>query len=146
VKADRLNPYNAAPAAVKPLMELDRYLKGCGLENALIELVKMRASQINGCAFCLDLHSKDAREAGETEQRLYLLSGWREARVYSERERAALSWTEALTNISSVHVSDAIFDEVREHFSDKEIADLTSLIGLINSFNRIAISLRYQHG
>lgn len=146
MKTDRIDAYSAAPDAMKPLMALDKYLKQCGLEHELIELVQMRASQINGCAFCLDLHSRNARKAGETEQRLYLLSGWREARVYSDRERAALAWTDALTNISSAHVSDALFDEVRAHFTEKEIADLTTLIGLINAFNRLAISLRYQHG
>ena len=106
----------------------------------------MRASQINGCAFCLDMHSKDARENGETEQRLYLLNAWREATLYSPREQAALAWTEALTLVASNHVDDALFEEARAQFTDAELTNLTTLVGLINAWNRLAISFRYQHG
>ena len=112
---------------------------GCGLEANLLELIKVRASQINGCAFCLDMHTKDARAAGETEQRLYALSAWRETPFYSERERAALAWTEAVTLISE-GVSDTLFQEVRQHLSEKELVDLTWAVVAINGWNRVAIS------
>ena len=105
----------------------------------------MRASQINGCAYCLHVHSTDARRAGETEQRLYLLDAWHESPLYTARERAALAWTEALTRIAETHAPDAIYEEVRRHFADKELVDLTTLIGLINLWNRLAIGFRYQH-
>src|SRR5919198_2756433 len=105
----------------------------------LLELVKMRASQINGCAFCLDMHSKDARARGESEQRLYLLNAWREAPFYTERERAALAWTEAVTLITDGHVPDDVYDEVRAHFSEKELADLTLAVATINAWNRLSI-------
>ena len=146
VKADRINPYTAAPDAMKAMRGVEDYIHGCGLEHSLIELVKMRASQINGCAFCLDMHSKDARENGETEQRLYLLNAWREATLYSPREQAALAWTEALTLVASNHVDDALFEEARAQFTDAELTNLTTLVGLINAWNRLAISFRYQHG
>lgn len=146
LKADRINPYEAAPDAMKAFWNVEKYIRQCGLEASLVELVKMRASQINGCAFCLDLHSMDARKAGESEQRLYLLSGWREAHVYSDRERAALAWTDALTMIADDHAPDTIYDAVRPHFTDKELADLSALIGLINAWNRLATGFRYRHG
>jgi len=146
LKADRINPYEAAPDAMKAFWNVDKYIRQCGLDASLVELVKMRASQINGCAFCLDLHSKDARKAGESEQRLYLLSGWREAHVYSDRERAALAWTDALTMIADDHAPDTVYDAVRPHFTDKELADLSALIGLINAWNRLATGFRYRHG
>ena len=145
LKADRINPYAAAPDAMKAMGGVEKYIHACGLEHSLIELVKMRASQINGCTFCLDMHSKDAREHGETEQRLYLLESWREASLYSARERAALAWTEALTLIASNHVGEELFEALRAEFSDAEIANLTTLVGLINAWNRLAISLRYRH-
>jgi AhpD family alkylhydroperoxidase len=113
------------------------------LPKRLIELVKMRASQINGCAYCLDVHSKDARKAGETEQRLYLLNAWRESPAFSPAERAALAWTEALTKVGESRAADADFAALRPHFSDKEIVDLTYLIGMINFWNRLAIGMRY---
>ena len=125
--------------------QVEGYIQQCGLEKSLIELVKMRASQINGCAYCLDKHSKDARRAGETEQRLYLLSAWHESPLYSERERAALEWTDALTQIAETHAPDAAYDTVRRQFGDKELVDLSTLIGLINLWNRLAIGFRYQH-
>lgn len=146
MKADRINAYEVAPDAMKAMIGVDDYIKTCGLEGSLIELVKMRASQVNGCAFCLDLHSKDARRAGETEQRLYLLSAWSESSLYSERERAALAWTDALTKIFENHAPDRLFEDVRAQFNDKDLADLTALIALINAWNRLAISFRYKHG
>ena len=127
---------------MRAMMGLQRYVDDCGLEKLLLELVKTRASQINGCAYCIDMHTKDARAAGETEQRLYALSAWRETPFYSERERAALEWTEALTLISESHVPDTIFEAVRPHFTDKELADLTAAVVLINGWNRFAISFR----
>jgi AhpD family alkylhydroperoxidase len=105
----------------------------------------MRASQINGCAYCLDMHSKTLRKGGETEQRIYLLNAWHESPLYSPRERAALAWTEALTLISETHVPDEVYEEMRQHFDEKEIVDLTTLVGMINLWNRLAISLRYEH-
>jgi len=145
MQSERVNTYNAAPAAMRTLQQAESYIQQCGLEKSLIELVKMRASQINGCAYCLDKHSKDARRAGETEQRLYLLSAWHESPLYSERERAALEWTDALTQIAETHAPDAAYDAVRRQFGDKELVDLSTLIGLINLWNRLAIGFRYQH-
>jgi AhpD family alkylhydroperoxidase len=115
----RLNYMQASPEGFKAIRGLQEYVEGSGLEHGLLELVKMRASQINGCAFCLDMHSKDARAAGETEQRLYLLDAWRESPFYSERERAALAWTEALTRVSQHEVTDSLYVETREQFSEK---------------------------
>ena len=121
-------------------------MHGCGLEASLLELVKMRASQINGCAHCLDMHSKDARAAGETEQRLYLLNAWREAPFYSARERAALAWTEALTLVSESQVPDTVYEEARRHFSEQELVDLSLAIVAINGWNRLAIGFRAETG
>jgi AhpD family alkylhydroperoxidase len=145
MQSERVNAYNAAPAAMRALQQAESYIQRCGLEKSLIELVKMRASQINGCAYCLDKHSKDSRRAGETEQRLYVLSAWHESPLYSERERAALEWTDALTQIAETHAPDAAYDAVRRQFGDKELVDLSTLIGLINLWNRLAIGFRYQH-
>jgi len=119
---------------------LKHYTQDSGLERSLLELVKLRSSQLNGCAYCLDMHSKDARAEGETEQRIYVLSAWREASFYTPRERAALAWTEAVTLIPG-GVSDELFATVREHFSEKELVDLTMEIVTINGWNRIAIAL-----
>jgi AhpD family alkylhydroperoxidase len=135
----RYDYQKASPEAVRAMLALGKYVTNCGLEAKLLELVKIRASQINGCAYCLDMHTKDARAAGETEQRLYTLSAWREAPFFSGRERAALAWTEAVTRISE-GVSDALFAETRQHFSEKELADLTWAVVVINGWNRIAIS------
>ena len=135
----RLDYQKLAPEAARAMYALGKYLVGCGLEANLLELIKVRASQINGCAFCLDMHTKDARAAGETEQRLYALSAWRETPFYSERERAALAWTEAVTLISE-GVSDTLFQEVRQHLSEKELVDLTWAVVAINGWNRVAIS------
>jgi AhpD family alkylhydroperoxidase len=140
--SERLNPYKAAPGGIKPMLDMEKYLHECGLETSLIHLVKMRASQINGCAYCLDMHSRDARKNGETEQRLYVLDAWHETELFSARERAALAWTEALTLISQTHAPDDVYGEVNAQFSDAEIANLTLLIGTINLWNRLAISMR----
>src|SRR5437660_3612677 len=120
----RLNAAQLAPEAQHAMYGLGKYLAKCGLEPSLQELVKTRASQINGCAYCIDMHTKDARAAGETEQRLYGLNAWREAPFYTERERAALEWTEALTLITEGHVPDDVFARVREHFSEEELVNL----------------------
>jgi AhpD family alkylhydroperoxidase len=141
----RLNAYAVAPEGVKKMIEMEDILRESGLEYSLYELVKMRASQINGCAFCLHMHSKDARAAGETEERLYLLSAWRESSLYTPRERAALAWTEALTLVAQTGAPDADYDGLKPHFSEAEIVNLTLLIGLINSWNRMAVGLRSQH-
>lgn len=143
--AQRLNAYQLAPAAMKALIAIETYLHATTLSAQLIELVKMRASQINGCAFCLDSHSKELRKGGETEQRIYLLDAWRESPLYTPRERAALAWTEALTLISETHAPDDVYEEARQHFNEKEVVDLTVLIGMINAWNRLAIGLRYEH-
>jgi len=127
------------------LVAVETYLHQTALGSQLIELVKMRASQINGCAYCLDSHSKQLRKGGETEQRIYLLNAWRETPLYSPRERAALAWTDALTLIAETQAPDDAYEEVRQHFEEKELVDLTTLIGMINLWNRLAISLRYEH-
>ena len=138
----RLNFFQAAPEIIKSLTAIETQLQGSGLDQSLIELVKTRASQINGCAYCINMHTQDARKHGEAEQRLYLLNAWREAPVYTDRERAALAWTEAVTLISETHAPDDVYAEVRAHFSDVETVNLTMLIATINAWNRIAISLR----
>jgi AhpD family alkylhydroperoxidase len=140
---ERVSAARIAPEGYKTLTDVEAYLRRCGLEQSLIELVKMRASQINGCAFCLDMHSRDARRNGESEQRLYLLDAWQESSLYTPRERAALAWTDAVTRIADTHAPDAAYDALRPHFSEKEIADLTILVGMINLWNRIAIGFRY---
>jgi AhpD family alkylhydroperoxidase len=139
----RLNPYQAAPDAIKALSALEAQVQASGLEKSLIELVRTRASQINGCAFCINMHTQDARKNGETEQRLYLLDAWRESPVYTDRERAALAWTEAVTLISETHAPEDVYAEVRAQFSEAETVNLTLLIATINSWNRIAISFRF---
>ena len=130
---------------VRAMHALEKYLRSCSLDRSLLELVKIRASQINGCAYCIDMHTKDARAAGETEQRIYALSAWRETPFFNDRERAALAWTEAVTLIPG-GVSDELFDRSRAHFSDQELADLTWAVAAINSWNRIAISFRAVPG
>jgi AhpD family alkylhydroperoxidase len=137
-----------APAgdAVKPLFALVKYLQTSSIERPLIELVLMRASQLNGCAYCLDMHSKDARAAGETEQRLYVLQAWREAPFYSDRERAALAWCEAVTRLDAHGVSDEVFEMARAQFSEKELGDLNMAVILINAWNRIAIPFQNVPG
>jgi AhpD family alkylhydroperoxidase len=140
-----LNPYAAAPETMKAVAAIEPVIAASGFDAALIELVKTRASQINGCAYCIHMHTKDARAHGETEERLYLLNAWRESPLYTERERAALAWTEALTLISESHAPDADYEELKKHFSDAEVVNLTVLIGVINTWNRVAIGLRSQH-
>jgi AhpD family alkylhydroperoxidase len=142
----RIDYQQADPKALKGMMEIEKYMANSSLERSLYELVKMRASQINGCAFCIDMHSKDARAAGETEQRLYSLDAWRETPFYSERERAALEWTEAVTLISENHVSDELYNRVREHFDEQEIVTLSMAVVAINSWNRLAIPFRTVPG
>lgn len=142
----RLNYAKIAPAALKGMLELESYVAASGLERSLYELVKTRASQINGCAYCLDMHTKDARKAGETEQRLYALNAWKETPFYTERERAGLEWTESLTLISENDVPDSLYDSVREHFNEKEMVALTMAIVAINGWNRLAISFRAVPG
>lgn len=136
----------SAPGGFKAMLGLEQYLRTCGLEDSLIHLVKLRASQINGCADCLDMHWKDLRAAGEAEQRLYSLDAWRECPYYTERERAALAWTEAVTLIANGHVSDKVYADVRPHFTDKELADLTFVLAAINGWNRLAIASRVVPG
>ncbi|HTO40449.1 MAG TPA: carboxymuconolactone decarboxylase family protein [Rhizomicrobium sp.] len=138
----RLDYYKIAPAAIQPMMAMEKYLRECGLDHTLIELVKTRASQINGCAFCLDMHTSDARKAGESEIRLYMLSAWHESSRFTEKERAALAWTEALTLISQTHAPDDVYAELLKHFSEAEVVNLTLLITTINAWNRIAIGFR----
>src|SRR5271165_2361973 len=142
MRAERLLPLEAAPDGYAALRRVEEYIQRSGLPPRMIELVKMRASQINGCAYCLNMHSKDARRAGETEQRLYVLNAWHEASIYTPRERAALAWTEALTHVAETHAPDDVYAALRPHFSEKEIVDLTILIGMINLWNRLAIGMR----
>jgi AhpD family alkylhydroperoxidase len=142
----RINYAEVAPNALKAMLELEKYVHGSGLERPLYELVKTRASQINGCAYCIDMHTKDARKAGETEQRLFGLSAWRETPFYTERERAALAWTEALTLISENDVPDDLYETVCNYFSEEERVTLTMAIIAINGWNRLAISFRTVPG
>jgi AhpD family alkylhydroperoxidase len=138
---------NKRPEAIKPLLELGDYVRNSGLEQSLIELVQMRVSQLNGCAYCLDMHSKDARAAGETEQRLYLLQAWREAPFYSTRERAALAWCEAVTRLDPIHgVPDDVYEQARAEFSEDQLIDLNMVVILINGWNRIAIPSHTEPG
>lgn len=142
----RLNCAQAAPGAYKAMLGLEEYLHKSGLEEGLLHLIKLRASQINGCAYCLDMHWKDLRSIGEDEQRMYSLDAWRECPYYTERERAALAWTEAVTLITNGHVPDDLYEEVRPHFSEKELCDLTLAVAAINAWNRLAIAGRSVPG
>jgi AhpD family alkylhydroperoxidase len=142
----RLDYQKAFPEGVQGMLHLEAIIRRSGLEPALYELVKIRASQLNGCAYCLDMHTKDARAQGETEQRIYALSAWREAPFFSERERAALAWTEAITNIQQGHASEEVYAEARAYFSEEELTKLTFSITQINSWNRIAIAFRPEVG
>src|SRR5215470_1293155 len=136
----------ASPPAAKAIADLHAFVHRCGLEHGLLELVKLRASQINGCAHCIDMHTKELRAAGENEQRLYLLDAWRESPFYSARERAALAWTEELTRITDGHVPDAVYAEVRAQFSDEELVNLSLAIVAINGANRLNIAFRTVPG
>lgn len=142
----RINYYAVAPEAFQIMLKFEEYAKTTGFDKKLIELIKMRTSQINGCAYCLDMHTKDARYIGETEQRIYLLSAWREAPFYTDEERAALELTEAVTLISQNGVPDELYDRVRKHFDEKQFVDLVVLINTINSWNRLAITMRNVPG
>ncbi|TAM86449.1 carboxymuconolactone decarboxylase family protein [bacterium] len=142
----RLDYRNANPTAFSAMINLETTVRKSGLPASLLELVKMRASMMNGCAYCLDMHSKDARAGGESEQRLYALSAWRETPFYTDRERAALAWTEALTLVSESHVPDDIYEEVRKQFSEEEMVALTLAIIAINGWNRLAIGFRTEPG
>ena len=142
----RLDYGKLAPEGTKALGRLEAYVRHSGLEHTLLELVKTRASQLNGCAFCLDMHTKDARAAGETEQRLYLLPAWREAPFYSGRERAALEWTEELTLIADRNVPGELYARMLEHFTEQELADLTFAVIGINSWNRLSVAFRVPAG
>src|SRR6476646_5432431 len=139
--------YSKAPAgALQAMQGLEGYVRKSGIENSLLELIKTRASQLNGCAYCLDMHSKDARAQGESEQRLYALSAWRETPFFSDRERAALEWTEAITSISQGHASDEVYQRARSVFGEEELVNLTMAIITINSWNRLAIGFRAVPG
>jgi AhpD family alkylhydroperoxidase len=142
----RLDYAKVAPDGVGVLRELESYLNKARLEPDLMELVKLRASQINGCAYCIDMHTKDARSRGESEQRLYGVTAWREMPFYSERERAALAWTESVTRISEDQVPEEIYQQVKQHFTEEELVDLTLAVIAINSWNRLAISFRTPAG
>lgn len=142
----RIDYRKYAQQPLQSMLALEKYISESGLDPKLVHLVKMRASQINGCAYCLDMHSLDARAEGESEQRLYTLDAWRETPFFTDRERATLAWTEALTLISHTHAPDDVYDEVKKQFSEKEIVDLTFVIGTINLWNRLAISLRAVPG
>jgi AhpD family alkylhydroperoxidase len=142
----RLDPRKVAPEAMSAMSDLHRYVGKCGLDHGLLELVKLRASQINGCAWCMDMHTKELRAAGETEQRLYLVSAWRECPFYSERERAALAWTEALTLLTGGNVPDDVFDLARAQFTEEELVKLTLAIVAINGANRINVAFRAVPG
>jgi AhpD family alkylhydroperoxidase len=131
---------------LKSMLAIEKYIAECGLDPKLVHLMKMRASQINGCAYCLDMHSLDARAAGESEQRLYTLEAWRETPFFTDRERAALGWTEAVTLIAQTHAPDDAYEALQAHFSEKEIVDLTLVVGAINLWNRLAISMRAVPG
>ena len=142
----RIDYQKMPDGAKQALYALERHVRSSGLDPKLVELVKMRASLINGCAYCIDMHSKDARAEGETEQRLYALSAWRETPFYSERERAALEWTEAVTLVSQNHVPDEVYERVRQHFDETELINLTLAVIAINGWNRLAISMRAVPG
>jgi AhpD family alkylhydroperoxidase len=143
----RLQAQTASPAAYHAMLNLEMFIKKSSkLEPSLIELVKMRASQINGCGFCIDMHSKDARAEGESEQRLYALNAWRETPFFTERERAALAWAEAVTLVHDGHVPDAVYEEARQQFSEEELVNLTMVLVAINGWNRLAISFRAVPG
>jgi AhpD family alkylhydroperoxidase len=138
----RLNTFAAAPAPMNAWLEYGRSVSKLGLEEKLMELVKIRASQINGCAFCIDMHAAEARKAGETEQRIYLLDAWRDSPLYSDRERAALAWTEALTRLADNGAPDDVYEALKEEFSEAEQVALTLLIVTINGWNRIQVGFR----
>jgi AhpD family alkylhydroperoxidase len=140
--APRLDFYKASPGAVKAMLGLETHIGRSGLEKPLAELVRLRASQLNGCAYCVDLHYADARKGGDTERRLANVAVWRESPFFSDRERAALEWTESLTHVAESHVPDAVWERVKPHFTPEELVDLSLLVSAINGWNRIAIAFR----
>jgi AhpD family alkylhydroperoxidase len=142
----RIEYGKVAPEGIKAMFGLESYVRQCGLEESLLELIKLRASQIKPCAYCVDMHTKDARAEGETEQRLYALVAWEETPFFTERERAALAWTEAVTKVHEGRVPESVFEQARLHFSEKELVDLTLAIVAINGWNRLAISFRTVPG
>lgn len=142
----RIHYENAAPGAMKAMLALEQYVRTSGIEHPLLELVKLRASYMNGCAYCVDMHTKDARAAGESEQRLYAVPVWRETPFFTPRERAALAWTEAVTELGRSGVSDALLEETRRHFTDPELVNLTMAVIVINGWNRLAVSFRADVG
>jgi AhpD family alkylhydroperoxidase len=142
----RFNYAKAAPGVYEAMEALEKYAGSCGLEESLLHLVRLRASQINGCAYCLDMHWKDLRAIGEAEQRLYSLDAWRECPYYTERERAALAWAEAVTLVADAHVPEVVYEEARRHLSEKELADLTLAVVAINGWNRLSIAARVVPG
>lgn len=142
----RIKYAQVAPEGYRAMAGLQRYITNSGLEHSLLELVKIRASQINGCAYCIDMHTKDARAQGETEQRIYGLSAWHETPFYTDRERAALEWTEAVTLIGESHIPDELYQSVGQYFTEKELVDLTLAVIVINGWNRLAISFRSVPG
>ncbi len=142
----RVDYVKVARGVYEAMLGLEKYLHQCGLEQSLIDLVKLRASQINGCAYCIDMHWKDLRSLGETEQRLYGLDAWEESPYYTDRERAALAWTEAVTNIQQGHAPDEVYQQTRKQFTEKELADLTLAVATINAWNRLAIAARAVPG
>ncbi|HTT69249.1 MAG TPA: carboxymuconolactone decarboxylase family protein [Gemmatimonadales bacterium] len=142
----RINYAKTAPGVYDAMDALDRYLAGCGLQKPLLFLVQLRASQLNGCAYCIDMHWKDLRAAGEKEQRLYGLDAWRESPYYTDREKAALAWAEAVTRIADGHAPDAAHEEARAQFSERELADLTLAVATINAWNRLSIAARLTPG
>ena len=142
----RVDVYKVWPEGYRAMQQLELAVRGSGLELPLIELVKTRASQLNQCAYCIDMHTKDARAAGETEQRLYALSAWRETPFFSERERTALEWTEAVTLIATTHAPDDIYERVRRQFNDTELVALTFVLVAINAWNRVSIAFRAEAG
>ena len=142
----RIDQRKVAPGAIKAMLGLESYLHKSGLDERLLNLVRLRVSQMNGCAYCIDMHSKDLRAAGETEQRLYELDAWRETPFYSEREQAALAWAEAVTQIADGRVSDKVFKQARDQFSEPELADLTLAVVAINGWNRLNIAFRTVPG
>jgi len=142
----RIDYLKVGRSAFEAMLGIEKYLHGCGIEPGLLNLIRLRASQINGCAYCIDMHWKDLRAAGETEQRLYGLDAWEESPYYSDRERAALAWTEAVTNVQEGHVPDSVYEPVRKLFTEKELADLTLAVTAINSWNRLNIAARTVPG
>jgi AhpD family alkylhydroperoxidase len=141
----RLNPFTVTPDGLAALVGVENYLKTCRLDHKLVTLVKTRVSQMNGCAYCLHMHTEEARKLGESDVRLHLLDAWHESNLYSARERAALAWAESLTSIAATRAPDPVYDEARRHFSEKELADLSIAIAMINAWNRLCIGVRAVH-